>query len=162
MKYDRIYYTDGSHDVCFNISGSVGYGGDNLFEDVMLVQSMLKLVALYSRGAAGLSDPDYNLPEVTGAIDADTYTAIGQFQIAHKSELMMKAFDGRIDPAHYKGRRLRRSHYPVMTIMLLHFYATDAAVMLGTSDTTLVSYQKALEQLNSKLATMFDMALLNL
>jgi hypothetical protein len=35
-------------------------------------------------------------------------------------------------------------------------------VMLGNNDTTLVSYQRELEPMNSELATIFDMALLNL
>lgn len=161
MKYDRIYFTDGSHEICFNLSSSVGHGGENQYEDVMLVQAMLRLIAEYSRDAAGLDSPDYKPPEVTGVIDADTHTAIGQFQIAHKNELMMKRFDGRIDPAHYKGRRLRRSRHPVMTIMLMHYYATDAALLLGNSG-GLVSYEKALAKMNSELLTMFDMALLAL
>src|ERR1044072_8518217 len=150
MKYDKIYFTDGSSEHCFNLTGSVGTKGNNQFEDVMLIQAMLKLIALFSRDAAGLKDPEYQIPEVTGVIDADTYTAIGQFQLVHKAELMMKVFDGRIDPANYRGRKLRRSHYPVMTIMLLHIYAKDAALMLGSTFTHIVTYQGMLQGFNAQ------------
>lgn len=162
MILDTIHFTDGTSENCFNLSGSVGMKGENQFEDVMLIQAMLRLIAMFSREAAGLQDPEYQIPEVTGEMDADTHTAIGQFQIAHKSELMMKVFDGRIDPANYYHRKLRRSHFPVMTITLLHMLATDAALMLGSSFNHDVTYQGMLEGLNAQLRTIFLNALIDI
>lgn len=158
MKYDRIHFTNGSSEDCFNISRSVGYKGANLLEDVMLVQAMLKLIASYSRNAAGLDDPNYNIPEITGSIDADTYSAIGQFQLAHRNQLL--TFDDRIDPAHYKGRRISKSGRRFMTITLLHFYAVDAALMIGKSQSEFVLYQPALESLDARMVSLFDAALM--
>ncbi|MGI8810995.1 MAG: hypothetical protein ACR2IH_00510 [Pyrinomonadaceae bacterium] len=129
MKFDTIYLADGSNEPCYNVTNAVGAGGSNLFDDVVLVQAMLRLIAGYSLSAAGLTEAGYRAPEVSGTMDNDTYTAIGQFPIANNGNLIVGTFDGRVDPAHYKGRKIHGNH-PLMTITRLHQIATDASVAI--------------------------------
>lgn len=131
MQYNDIQFTDGSSESALNVSYSVGYNGVNKPDDVMLVQAMIALIAKLDKGWVGLDEAGYSVPEISGEMDADTYTAIGQFQIRNKDRLLIKTFDGRIDPAHYKGRHLRHAMRQLMSIMLLHQMATDASVLLG-------------------------------
>ena len=171
MKYDRINFTGGSYETCFNLTKSVGFQSDNLFDDVMLIQAMIRLIAISDREVAGLGDSDpwsgkvgFNIPEVTSVMDAVTYTAIVQFQLAHSSELLARAFDGRIDPAHYRGRKLPRGPFPVMTITLLHYLAKNAVWGLGATiagaPAERVLYQGKLEAMNSRLKTLINDAAL--
>jgi hypothetical protein len=158
MKIDTIYFGNSSEG-CFNLTGAVGHMGANLFDDVMLIQAMLALIGKWQPQAIGLGD-EYAVPKATGVMDNETFSAIGAFQLTCKSQLI-GPFDGRVDPAHYKGRRLRKGPHRVMSITLLHYYSTDAAVMLSESEDSLVSYQRALEKMNPQLQTIFDIALIN-
>lgn len=134
-----------------NVKGIVGYAGANLTEDVMLIQALFNYIAkgLFPE-ALGLGG-DYKIPEITGEIDADTYLAIGEFQIRNASRLLRRVFDGRIHPASYKNRVIRDTKKGVMSITLLHIMATDAAVMQGHWD-----YREGLIKLKPELATYLD------
>lgn len=120
---------NGNHALCVNIKDIVGLAGANLREDVMLIQTLFNYIAKGLRPESVGLGGNYNIPEITGEIDADTYLAIGEFQIRNASRLVRYRFDGRIHPASYKNRVIRDTRKPVMSITLLHLLATDAAVM---------------------------------
>ena len=117
-----------------NIKKTVGFAGPNLKEDVLLIQALFNYIA---KGMfpemVGLGG-DYKIPEVTGEMDGDTYSAIGAFQIRNASRLLMPTFDGRIHPASYKNRNIRNSAGRLMCITLLHIMAIDTSVMRGDHD----------------------------
>lgn len=151
MQYNNILFTDGSSESALNVSFSVGHNGVNKPDDIMLIQGMIALIARFDKGWVGLDEAGYSVPKVTGDMDADTYTAIGQFQIKNKDRLLMKMYDDRIDPAHYKGRHLPHGLRRLMSITLLHQMATDASVLLGlpTDDQSDdLPYRGGLVQLN--------------
>jgi hypothetical protein len=138
-----------------NVSGIVGFKGANFRDDVMLIQGLLNYIANgLHPGAVGLGG-DYKIPEITGVMDADTYSAIGAFQINNARQLLMQTFDGRIHPASYKNRRLR-SNAKQMSIVLLHITATDAALMNGDYD-----YQSGMAKMNQELAFLIDRMMIN-
>src|SRR6185437_14381389 len=164
MQYNNIVFTDGSTEPCLNIQAPVGFKGVNQPDDVLLIQGLIGVIARLDKSWIGLNESGYSVPKPTGQMDADTYTAIGQFQIRNKDRLLMSTFDGRIDPAHYKNRRLPHGLRHMMSIMLLHQMATDASVLLGIptddpSDDLL--YRGALVQINpifkNKINTARDM-----
>jgi len=161
MQYNDIQFTDGSFESALNVTDSVGYKGANKLDDVMLIQGMIALIARVDKKWVGLDEPGYNVPKVTGEIDADTYTAIGQFQIRNKDQLLISMFDGRIDPARYKGRHLRHGMRRLMSITLLHQMTTDACVLLGipTDDPSDdLMYRGGLVRLNAALKNKIDYA----
>jgi hypothetical protein len=131
MQYNTILFTDGSYESALNVSAPVGFNGVNKTDDVLLIQGLIAVIAKQDRSWVGLEDPEYSVPAVTGEMDADTYTAIGQFQIRNKDRLLMTQFDDRIDPAHYKNRHLKHTAHKMMSIMLLHQMATDSNLFLG-------------------------------
>ena len=134
MQYNYIKFTDGSMEPALNVNAPVGNGGRiSLPDDVLLIQGMIALIAQFDKTWVGLDESGDSVPIPTGEVDADIFTAIGQFQIRNKDRLLMAMFDGRIDPAHYKDRHLSHSLRHIMSIMLLHQMATDACVMLGLS-----------------------------
>ncbi len=156
MKFTHINL-NGERQLTLNLSGIVGFGGANRKDDVMLIQGFFNYIArgLYP-GAVGLGG-DYKIPEITGEMDGDTYSAIGEFQIRNAARLLMNRFDGRIHPANYADRQLHTGgNKRYMSITLLHIMATDAAVMQSDFD-----YTSGLAKLNSELATLIDMAVLN-
>ena len=138
-----------------NLSGIVGYAGKNDEGDVYLIQGLFKYISagLYP-GAVGLGG-EYNIPEISGKMDSDTYSAISQFQVVNAGSLLMQWFDGRFHPASYKNRHIRSGNHRYMSITLLHIMATDAAVMQGH-----YSYTQGLAQLDPKLAYYIDMAVI--
>jgi len=158
MKPDDIYFTGGTSEPCWNLTQSVGFKSANLYEDVMLIQAMIQLIALWDPVKAGVGR-DYKVPPVNGIMDVVTQRAIEGFQIANASRLL--AVDGRIDVARYKGRKLRRGDHRVMTITLLHYLATDANMMVE-GDTIFRTYepgyQARLGIMFPQLKTMFEMA----
>ena len=161
MQYNAIRFTDGSIEPCLNVSYSVGHMGANKLEDVMLIQAMISLICQVERSWVGLDEAGYSVPEITGIMDADTYTAIGQFQIRNKDRLLMTMYDDRIDPAHYGHRRLPRNLHRMMSIMLLHQMATDACVLgsFPTDDRSDdLSYRGGLVKLNPMLKGKIDSA----
>lgn len=156
MKLTHINL-NGEKQLTLNLSGIVGNAGANRKDDVMLIQGLFNYIAkgLYP-GAVGLGG-DYKIPEITGEMDADTYSAIGEFQIRNAARLLMKQFDGRIHPANYANRQLHSGgNKRYMSITLLHIMASDAAVMQSDYD-----YIQGLANLNPGLATYIDMAVIN-
>jgi hypothetical protein len=139
-----------------NIKKTVGYAGPNLKEDVLLIQALFNYIA---KGMfpemLGLGG-DYKIPEVTGEMDGETYSAIGAFQIRNAVHLLMPTFDGRIHPASYKNRNIRNSAGRVMCMTLLHFMATDTAVMRGD-----YNYPQALAHEYTDLAYFLDRNLMS-
>lgn len=133
-----------------NIEQSVGMDGANDYEDVLLIQTLFNYISEglgpESLGLGG----EYKMPDMTGAMDGETQTAISQFQMTNASSLSRKGkfFDWCIDPASYNGRSLR-SNKPVMSITLLHIKATDAALMQGGNPN---GYSEALIGLQPELA----------
>ena len=133
----RIDYINTGRDriKCINLSEAVGLGGKNRFGDVLVIQALFRHIHSYSNTFLGLGT-DFELPGLSGVLDLSTSQAINQFQITNAGHLLMNYFDGRIDPAQYKGRTLRRlgTGVPLMSITYLHLYATDASLMNGTGD----------------------------
>lgn len=150
MARTKVININGEQQLCVNIAKIVGFAGANLKEDVMLIQALFNYIAtgLYP-GAVGLGG-DYKIPEITGEMDADTYSAIGEFQLRNARQLIGK-FDGRIHPASYQNRVLKDIRKPVMCMTLLHIMATDAAVM--QSD---YHYRDGLIRLKPELAQYLD------
>lgn len=142
-----------------NIDKMVGFAGDNLREDVMLIQALFNYIAEgLAPGAVGLGG-DYKIPAVSGEIDADTYSAISAFQVRNASRLISRngfTMDGKIHPASYKGRVIRDTRKPLIAITLLHLMATDAAVMQGHG-----SYSQAIASRHQELAKIMDMHLIS-
>lgn len=154
-KFDTIYLDGGDTQSAVNIHEIVGTGGVNRHDDVMLIQALFNYIGKQSLGLG----PDYNMPGVTGDMDADTYSAIGEFQMKWLSHLMIKTFDGRIHPASYKNRKLNLfgGPRPLMAITLLHVLAGDAALMNGD-----YSYPQTLASKHAELAKYLDSALMGL
>lgn len=141
-----------------NISQPVGFvkGRGNLREDVLLIQVLFNYISRgLSPGAVGLGG-EYKIPAMTGIMDADTSSAIGAFQLANASKLLMNTYDNRIDPAHYHHRRINSHARQFMSITWLHFLATDAAVMQSHYD-----YIQGLAKLNLQLALAIDQVVIN-
>jgi|SRR6185503_34391 len=160
MKYDRIKWQDRTEPT-INLSGSVGHGGANKWDDVIFIQAAF---ALLRKANFDNVSTEYATPEVTGIMDNETASFITEFQIRNRSRLLFQKFvDARIDPAHYQGRTL---HYnrPLLTITLLHQTLTDAMVISGLggiSDEYKTNYEPGLLKMSPKMISAFDMALIN-
>ncbi len=63
---------------CFNITFSVGIGGQNEKGDVMLIQAMFNFIALGNFPRLGLKSKS-DLPALTGSLHSDTIFAIITF-----------------------------------------------------------------------------------
>jgi hypothetical protein len=89
---------NGAEDWALNISGIVGHPrrGDrnaNRRDDVLVIQGFFNYISPDVLGLGG----DYAVPQITGIMNNDTFSAIGAFQITNAAQLLMKVFDGRID-----------------------------------------------------------------
>src|SRR6185369_9619547 len=114
-----------------NLDFRVGEHGENRHADVMLIQSLFQYIGV--KGNAGNRCVEgIRLPGVDGICGPVTKRAIRQFQNKHSHRLLR--VDGVIHPASYNGRKMADISKPVMTIMLLHFFATDAALFLSDAD----------------------------
>lgn len=142
-----------------NVRKVVGNGGVNLREDVLLIQALFKFIAEHLGPHAIFgSQSGYEVPEITGVMDAATYSAIGEFQIRNLRNLLMKTFDGRIHPASYKNREIQLQGKPLMSITYLHLVAQDASVMGGMGG----DYTQDLARMNGELAMYLDRSILAL
>lgn len=151
MAKTEVININGKTGFGVNVTGIVGFAGENRQEDVMLIQALFNYIANgLSPAAVGLGSK-YRIPEITGEIDADTYLAIGEFQIKHAHRMLRNPFDGRIHPASYKNRAIRNGSGRLMCITLLHIMATDAAVMQSHYD-----YREGLIKLKPELAKYLD------
>lgn len=110
-----------------NLHFTVGVGGDNGTADVMLIQTMLRYIgASQGKNNFKLGIPMSELPKITGICDAKTQRAIWKFQITNAKHLRNP--DGLIHPASYAGRSITPGEKRVMTITLMHYFASDAAL----------------------------------
>lgn len=112
-----------------NISDIVGIGGKNEKSDVMLIQALFKIIGrddIYAKRFFGLAFSD--LPKPTGDFDNQTARAIWAFQRKMSSRLL--SIDGKIHPANYKDRVLKRAFRGarLMAITLLNLEAFEAAI----------------------------------
>jgi len=119
---------DGKERMGFNIHESVGTGGRNKTGDVIIIQAMLNYIE------AGLGRHDGPIfssppaPELTGAMDSATKSAIDMFQLINGKHLV--AVDFVIHPAKYKGRKMTKWK-PLMTITRLHVHCLASAKKQG-------------------------------
>ncbi len=157
MAKTEVININGKTELGVNVTDAVGMTGKNRREDIMLIQALFNYIAtgLHPRDL-GLGG-DYKIPKINGEMDADTFLAIGEFQIRNASRLQMYRFDGRIHPASYKNRVIRDINGRVMSITLLHIMATDAAVMQGHFD-----YRKGLIKLKPELAKYLDRSIVEM
>lgn len=112
-----------------NISQIVGAGEKNEKNDVMLIQTLFRLVGFKDRASnMKFGFPKKYLPEPTGILDANTIHAIWGFQrkMAHR----LLNVDGKIHPASYTDRRLKVGPGErQMMITLLNMEALDQSIM---------------------------------
>jgi hypothetical protein len=117
-----------------NISDIVGVGEKNERNDVMLIQTLFKIIGnsdTHAKAVFGLAAKD--LPEPTGDFDEKTIRAIWGFQ--RKMSYRLLNVDGKIHPASYKDRVIKKAFKGgrLMAITLLNMEAIDQTVMLSTS-----------------------------
>jgi hypothetical protein len=157
MAKTEVININGKTELGVNVTDVVGMTGKNRREDIMLLQALFNYIAtgLHPR-VLGLGG-SYNIPDINGEMDADTFLAIGEFQIRNASRLLMHNFDGHIHPASYKNRVIRNIKGHLMSITLLHLLAKDAGVMQGHSD-----YREGLIKLKPELATYLDRFIVDL
>lgn len=117
-----------------NISGTVGKCEINERNDVMLIQTLFKIIGwseTISNVKFGLEMKD--LPEPNGVYDDRTNQAIWGFQ--KKMANRLRSIDGKIHPASYKNRVLKKGiHAKQMMITLLNFEASNEALMKESLD----------------------------
>lgn len=117
-----------------NISHRVGTGEINDKNDVLLIQTLIKLVGFSDHKARekfGLAKKD--LPEPTGAFDRQTMKAIWGYQrkMAHR----LLKIDGKVHPASYKDRLVKKvGTARLMMITLLNLEAIDEALITYKTD----------------------------
>lgn len=108
-----------------NISGIVGEGQTNDRNDVLLIQTLFKIIGdgeVFTRALFGLDPQD--LPEPNGICEKKTIRAIWGFQRQRRHRLMN--IDGKIHPASYRSRVLKKGpQAPQMMITLLNMNAAQ-------------------------------------
>ncbi len=135
-KKDKVTYINGSNISTYdtvNVHYRVGLGGENRSDDVMLVQTLFRLIA-YSPQVASmqLGVSIAQVPEITGNCDERTKSCIRAFQRANRNRLL-NPYDGVIHPASYENRRVLGNGVR-MAITLLSGFATDALLMRNFDD----------------------------
>lgn len=126
---------DGFKEQHVNVSYPVGPQQTNDRNDVMAIQAMFRLIArgdFHAQKYFGLTLRD--IPEATGLFDAKTERALKAFQCKMASRLLNP--NGKIDPASYANRVLRRAFLGarLMTITLLNIEAFDGVIATGGRD----------------------------
>ena len=108
-----------------NISMTVGEGENNDRSDVLLIQTLIRLVGadeFWCKAMMGLEPKD--LPDLNGICDKKTLRAIWGFQRTRRHRLLNA--DGKIHPASYTNRVLKKGpEGRQMTITLLNMNATQ-------------------------------------
>ena len=112
-----------------NVSDVVGIGGKNERNDVMLIQSLFKIVGSFNnlilKELFGYEDSK-ELPDVTGVLDDKTIKTIWNFQLNNARRLL--SVDGKVHPASYQNRLLKEPYgKPVMMITRLNIEAEFSA-----------------------------------
>lgn len=122
----------------FNITSSVGTGGQNFRGDVMLIQAMFNFIALGWNDVLRLGiSAKHHLPDVTGVIDSNTIFAIIGFQ-QRWVNLLFSNQSGWIFPADYtKKQEVVIGTERRQQMFLLHQFAQDAAARLNEADYTI-------------------------
>ncbi len=106
----------------FNVSATVGTRGANEKGDVMVIQALLKYIALSSF----ISVPaDSQIKDVNGYFNAETASAIRWFQ--HKFNTHLISQDGLVHPASFKNRSIKFGGKQMM-IFFLNVIAAQAAL----------------------------------
>ena len=117
-----------------NVSYKVGIGEQNERNDVLLIQTLFKLIGFSDIAAKkrfGVAMKD--LPETNGIYDEKMTRAIWGFQ--QKMLHRLRRIDGKIHPASYANRVLKKgANAPQMMITLLNFMAFDEAIMANYDD----------------------------
>lgn len=153
-RFDLIETIHGGTEMAVNLTKAVGTGAPNQRSDVLLIQALFNYIGEgLGRSALGLG-PEYRIPAISGVMDAETYSAIGEFQIANIRQLLINRFDGVIHPANYKGRKINLFKRPLMSITYLHLLAKDASIFQGSGE-----YPFQLSRMNEELAFALDAAL---
>lgn len=121
---------------CFNVTMTVGTGGVNAPDDVMLIQTMFNFIAEGERGGDMLGiTKRAELPDLTGVIDTKTLAIIHKYQLRWARLLLQ--VDNLIHPAHYADRDLKLDGSTRrLAITLLHQHAQDAATRMNEPDYT--------------------------
>src|SRR5258708_27451329 len=107
MAMKQLMTFDGSKVPCFNVNYSVGMGGINRIDDLILVQAMFRFIADDGFGelsTLGISSHK-ELPQLTGVLDEKTVNAIHKYQDRWRRLLL--STDGLIHPADYINRDLK-------------------------------------------------------
>ena len=106
-----------------NISTIVGEGETNDRSDVLLIQTLIRLVGIdefWCNAMLGIELKD--LPDLNGVCDKNTIRAIWGFQRKRRHRLWN--IDGRVHPASYTNRVLKKGpDAPQMMITLLNMNA---------------------------------------
>lgn len=122
---------------CFNISLSVGMGGQNDKGDVLLIQAMFNFIADGLKDVSRLGiKARHDLPEITGRLDSNTIFTIIGFQHKHLHRLFAVK-SGTIFPADYtKKLPVVTGTEPRQQMFLLHQFAQEAGALLNEPDYT--------------------------
>lgn len=116
---DKSYTNKG-----FNLSATVGTRGKNESGDVMVVQSLLKIIA---KGSPILAGDAPLIKEVNGFFNLETDRAIRWFQ--HKFSGHLISQDGLVHPGSFKNRKIK-FFGKQMTIYLLNSFARQSVILL--------------------------------
>lgn len=140
-KKDKVTFINGGHVSTVdtvNVHYRVGQGGENRPDDVMLVQTLFRLIAYNPRIASTqLGVSIAQVPEITGSCDARTLSCIRAFQRANRSRLL-NPYDGLIHPASYENRRVVAGGVQ-MAITLLSGFASEALLMRNIFDSEIAA-----------------------
>lgn len=115
-------------DDVINVTATVGVGGVNLQQDVIVVQALLRY--------ALESIPDFHnkIPEPTGGDIRTTAEIIKKFQRYHnRTESNPISIDGRIDPIQSKTRFAYGTN-KFWTLYALHTKAMETSLLSGKGD----------------------------
>jgi hypothetical protein len=127
---------EGDRSPCFNINYTVGVGGINHIDDLILIQAMFRFIAkgfgeLSTLGLTSINE----LPRLTGILDRNTISTIRSYQ--RRWTRLLLNVDGLIHPADYIARDLKLDPTTRrMAMTLLHQHAQDAGFRLGETDYT--------------------------
>src|SRR5262245_44009648 len=101
-QFEIINFDNGKVERGINIRNVVGWGGADLIEDVMLIQTVFEYISTGQGPQVFNMDRPFKA-DFPGRMDLDTYYALGEFQNKNASRLLKDTFR-RIHPASYRGR----------------------------------------------------------
>lgn len=140
-KKDAVTLLSGAgsttHDTV-NVHYRVGLGGENRPDDVMLIQTLFRVIGhdpLIARRRLGVAVG--HVPEITGNCDERTRNCIRTFQWTNRNRLQ-NPYDGMIHPASYENRRVLAAGSR-MAIHLLCDFALEGALILSLDQSSLAA-----------------------